>query len=61
MVSKLMVCRECNNIFRVNVADYGNKEIECPKCKGKICTGIYEYWGSLTSSREGFAKLKASE
>ncbi|MEE8358275.1 MAG: hypothetical protein V3R82_02580 [Candidatus Hydrothermarchaeales archaeon] len=61
MTSKLMVCRECNNIFNINVADYMNKEIKCPKCKGMICTGIYEYWGSLTSSREGFAKLKGSE
>ncbi len=61
MTFKLMVCRECNNIFRINVAEYENKEIKCPKCKGKVCTGVYEYWGSLTSSKEGFAKLKASD
>lgn len=60
MAFKLMVCQECNKIFRVNVADYMDKEIECPKCNAKVCTGVYGYWGSLSSSREGFTKLKAS-
>ncbi|MFQ6136747.1 MAG: hypothetical protein ACE5PM_06170 [Candidatus Hydrothermarchaeales archaeon] len=61
MAFKLMVCRDCDNMFRINVAEYMDKEVKCPKCDSGIVTGIYEYWGSLSSSKEGFTKLKTAE